>query len=343
MPWVRLDDGMPDHPKMAGLTNAALGAFVRGLCYCARYLTDGVLPAGAAQRMMTNAEARALVAAGVLVDREGAFVIHDYLDYQPSKADVLAEREQARLRMELGRDKALRDFLRRRDGDRCRYCGRGVRWTDRRGSGGATYDHVDPEGGSGPENLVIACRGCNSGKGRRTPEQAGMTLHPPGWHLDATQVVSRSDPSQFKRPDPVPDPIPGTRVAKATEGGRAERAGAPGSSLEWQRLHAGPHVTGFCDFVCFPKRLLAQFSQQSGQPEDEVLVWALGVRSRMEGQVIDEPDIWRWWKDRYREDMKRPAASPGVTPSADAHDATAEYHRQREAARAEAARKRGAA
>jgi hypothetical protein len=208
--WVRLDDGMSDHPKIAALSNAALGAMVRALCYCARNLTDGFVPFKVLGRYSTAKERADLVTSGVLDEVAGGYQIHDYLDYQPSKAEVLAEREQARLRMELGRDPELRAFLRQRDGDRCRYCGCGVRWTDRRGPGGATYDHVDPEGGSGPENLVIACRGCNSRKGRRTPAQAGMVLHAPGYHLGLTQVVSRKDLSLFKTPvpDPAPDPVP---------------------------------------------------------------------------------------------------------------------------------------
>lgn len=37
---------------------------------------------------------------------------------------------------------------------------------------------VDPQhiGSDLADNLVTACRSCNSSKGSRTPEQAGMTL-----------------------------------------------------------------------------------------------------------------------------------------------------------------------
>lgn len=43
----------------------------------------------------------------------------------------------------------------------------------------ATIDHLVPRckgGTDDPANLVIACRSCNSRKGGRTPEQAGMRL-----------------------------------------------------------------------------------------------------------------------------------------------------------------------
>lgn len=59
----------------------------------------------------------------------------------------------------------------RRDGRACRYCGTTA--------SGMTVDHVEPRaagGGDEPSNLVVACRQCNSRKGARTPEQAGMRL-----------------------------------------------------------------------------------------------------------------------------------------------------------------------
>lgn len=70
---------------------------------------------------------------------------------------------------------SVREFVRQRDGNLCRYCSVEVNWKDRRGAIGATYDHVDPTGDSSAENLVVCCRSCNSKKGFRLPEQAGMT------------------------------------------------------------------------------------------------------------------------------------------------------------------------
>lgn len=59
-----------------------------------------------------------------------------------------------------------------RDGHACRYCGR---------ANNLSIDHVIPRSQGGiheSENLVVACRSCNSKKGGRTPEQARMTLRP---------------------------------------------------------------------------------------------------------------------------------------------------------------------
>ena len=52
----------------------------------------------------------------------------------------------------------------------CRYCG---------GDDDLTIDHIVPRcqgGGDELRNLAVACRPCNSRKGGRTPEQAGMVL-----------------------------------------------------------------------------------------------------------------------------------------------------------------------
>jgi hypothetical protein len=59
-----------------------------------------------------------------------------------------------------------------RDHETCRYCGA----TDQ-----VSVDHVLPrvQGGSDDLcNLALACKSCNSRKGGRTPEQAGMVLRP---------------------------------------------------------------------------------------------------------------------------------------------------------------------
>ncbi|MCH7879377.1 MAG: HNH endonuclease [candidate division Zixibacteria bacterium] len=61
-----------------------------------------------------------------------------------------------------------------RDNHRCQYCGE---------SGpNLTLDHVIPRRKGGEdtwENLVTACAPCNSKKGHRTPEQAGLRLKRP--------------------------------------------------------------------------------------------------------------------------------------------------------------------
>jgi len=96
MTWVKLDDGFPTHPKVIGLSDAAFRAHVTGICYAAQHLTDGWVP-------MTIAKQRAiaeLIGVGLWaesiagVDHLDGYWIHDYLDYNPSRTDVLAERSK---------------------------------------------------------------------------------------------------------------------------------------------------------------------------------------------------------------------------------------------------------
>ncbi len=69
-----------------------------GLSYAAQYLTDGVIARAAVPTLLDfgNVDeftiADDLVAAGLWEFHPAGYVIHDYLDYNPSKAQVLAER-----------------------------------------------------------------------------------------------------------------------------------------------------------------------------------------------------------------------------------------------------------
>jgi len=59
----------------------------------------------------------------------------------------------------------------KRDNHTCQYCGKNNR--------PMTIDHVIPKSYGGQdtwENLVAACMACNTKKGNRTPEKAGMKL-----------------------------------------------------------------------------------------------------------------------------------------------------------------------
>lgn len=98
--WVKLDDGFADHPKVRAMSDKALRAHVNALCYAARFLTDGHVPRETLRVISSPRVTAELVDLGAW-DRngDGGIVIHDYLDHQPSRADVEREREAARARM----------------------------------------------------------------------------------------------------------------------------------------------------------------------------------------------------------------------------------------------------
>lgn len=101
MVWVRLEDTFPDHPKVAGLSDGAFRVFVEGLCYCNRHLTDGALPAPCRLPAGSKAgtfrrRANELVRAGLWTPDGAGWRVHDYEKYQPTRAQVLRQRELAR-------------------------------------------------------------------------------------------------------------------------------------------------------------------------------------------------------------------------------------------------------
>lgn len=100
MTWVRLDEEFPDHPKVAAAGPLAAWLHVCALAYCNRYLTDGFVPAGQVAKLADFSGLRVKVGdlAGRLVDvdlweaAEGGYRVHDFHDYQPSRAAVEADR-----------------------------------------------------------------------------------------------------------------------------------------------------------------------------------------------------------------------------------------------------------
>lgn len=116
MPWVRLDEGFPRHPKIAAAGPLGMALQVAALCYCNEYLTDGFIPTGVARTLLDldgiamhmwqgemiggGQDATAdlviqdVVQAGLWKKVKNGWKIHDYHDYQPTKTQVLEMRKQ---------------------------------------------------------------------------------------------------------------------------------------------------------------------------------------------------------------------------------------------------------
>ncbi len=92
--WV--DDGMPYAASTIAAGNAAIGAWTRLSAWSAQQLADGVVPAAVARTMASLRELAALVAAGLLTEQGDAYVIANYLQLNPSREQVLVERERRR-------------------------------------------------------------------------------------------------------------------------------------------------------------------------------------------------------------------------------------------------------
>jgi hypothetical protein len=119
MSWVRLDDNFPEHPKIARAGGDAAWLHVCALAYCSRNLTDGLVPNAVLKKLSDRRNpirlAAQLVDAGLWEREEAGWRVHDYLKFQPSRADVETERAQRSLtKAEAGRRGGIASGVSRR-------------------------------------------------------------------------------------------------------------------------------------------------------------------------------------------------------------------------------------
>lgn len=102
MSWVKLDDNFHAHPKVLRVGLAGAGLFARALSYCACYETNGFVPREwvALQEEGQADLGRTLVHAGLWEPIEDGYRIQDYLDYNPSREQLAAQREKDRAKKE---------------------------------------------------------------------------------------------------------------------------------------------------------------------------------------------------------------------------------------------------
>lgn len=174
------------------------------ILYSSRQLTDGwidpaVLPMVAANAQVAPQRVPAAIARlekqGLLKKRTkrqgGGWDIRNFLKYNPTK-DQVERRRAAERRLSWLQDSKpgnkVRDFIKARDGNRCRYCYIEMTSGDQRSTMRMTYDHArphDPEFARDPRWIVQACAFHNGMKQDRTPEEAGLVLLPPWSEADA--------------------------------------------------------------------------------------------------------------------------------------------------------------
>lgn len=96
MTWVRLESDFPNHPKVIAAGGDAALLFVAGLCYCNAHLTNGRIPGAVIPRLTDRkrptALARRLVEVGMWTEDGDGYLVHDFLEYQPSADAVKAQR-----------------------------------------------------------------------------------------------------------------------------------------------------------------------------------------------------------------------------------------------------------
>lgn len=187
MSWLRFDDGLDEHGKVEQLLDqdelrglAAIGLLTLTATNCSRRLTDGQVTVRTIKKLAPEHGmelVERLLDAGLYdegPDDDGAaFAIHDYLDYNPSKEDVLERRRQEAERKAVARRKAAERRRAEQESDRP---------SKRTGSG--TPDHVPPD--VRPDSQA-------DGRSDVRAESRGLSALP---------VPSRPDPSPTEAPQP---------------------------------------------------------------------------------------------------------------------------------------------
>jgi hypothetical protein len=96
--WLKLSVDLPDHPKVAELSDRAFRALISSWCYAARFETDGYLPQSAVRMVGITARTGAELEEANLMHQNGAgWVIHDWDHHQVDPDEMREKRDRRRL------------------------------------------------------------------------------------------------------------------------------------------------------------------------------------------------------------------------------------------------------
>ena len=120
-PFVRLDHGMPENPKVAGISDSAFRLYIQAICWCSRQETDGKIPLAMMRRLGPAKSAVELARAELVETTETGYTIHDYLDFQRSSKEISAYRSARGEAGAIGNHQRWHVARRKRD-PKCEFC-----------------------------------------------------------------------------------------------------------------------------------------------------------------------------------------------------------------------------
>lgn len=95
--YIRVHDGLTDHPKVEPLSDAAFRLLMTTWCWCSRQRTDGHVRADVWAKRGTPKARRELAAAGLVeLLEDGNYYMHDYDEHQRSSAEIAEYAERKR-------------------------------------------------------------------------------------------------------------------------------------------------------------------------------------------------------------------------------------------------------
>jgi hypothetical protein len=86
--WVKLDDGLPDNPKVEELSDGAFRLYVSALCHAQRHLTDGHIKDSRVNRLIPRfkpAYIAELVDAQLWEPNGTGYLIHDFAAWNKTR------------------------------------------------------------------------------------------------------------------------------------------------------------------------------------------------------------------------------------------------------------------
>lgn len=86
--WVKLDDGLPDNPKVEELSDGAFRLYVSGLCHAQRHLTDGLIKSSRVNRLIPRYKPSyvdELVGAQLWEMNGTGYLIHDFAAWNKTR------------------------------------------------------------------------------------------------------------------------------------------------------------------------------------------------------------------------------------------------------------------
>lgn len=98
--YVKVDNKLPDHPKLDGLGPSTrvtlMGTLIEIWCYCDRLRTDGWISARKWRELASATGRRLALDLGFVEEVGDSYQVHDYLDRQRSRAEIAALSEVRR-------------------------------------------------------------------------------------------------------------------------------------------------------------------------------------------------------------------------------------------------------
>lgn len=97
--YFKVDDHLPENPKIVAAGENAELLYLHGLAYCSRQMTDGLIPKAVVSRLVSRGaekRAKSLVENGLWADKGEFFEVHDYLMHQRSRSEIEAQRQAKR-------------------------------------------------------------------------------------------------------------------------------------------------------------------------------------------------------------------------------------------------------